>query len=297
MNGRVTAAVLLIPLALFLASGCRSTRTYGDIESDIAAAISGWQPAKEIRRLVEEADDRPKAAAFGVWWTMRLLHITEEIAEQWPYHHGREARSTPTIEITEVMNRYRISVLRVLMPYGIDLNRPYRNRPGLDQPLVNWQVQVWPDRSVTPELLTFLLENGYDPDTSQGGATALGVCTMPYGTPLGYKRRYEMVQSLLKHGADPNVTIMKEPILFCLLEDDWKNPHLAETIQLLVDAGIDVNVVEERGWTPLDRAMDHAERGPAPDEAKKIVAILKRGGANTGAELKARKKKLPVAAQ
>ena len=128
---------------------------------------------------------------------------------------------------------------------------------------------------MTPELLTFLLENGYDPNADGDRPSALGNCARPGQSFLRYDHKYEMIKALLKHGANPNVTSLGQPILHELIVYHKDNPHLLEIIQLLLDAGADVNVIDS-GKTPLDIAIEFKDECPEDPQGPKMVDLFKR---------------------
>lgn len=265
-------------LGLIAFSGCRSTHTQDQIENNIKHAIDQGQSAENIRQLVMQADEPARAAAVGVWEVMELEHIPTELQKSWSYYRESEPSSTPSVEIFEIINRYKISVLRVLVPYGINLNHHQTGRP-----LVFWG--GWGNPPITPELLHFLLEHGYDPDLGRAFPSALGSCAHPGQSFLRYDHKYEMTKALLKHGANPNVMSMGQPILHQLIDYHKDNPYLLDTIQLLLEAGADVNVVDRWDKTPLDRAMSYKDSGSDDAQAQQIVDIFLRFDAKRGAEL------------
>jgi cytohesin len=112
------------------------------------------------------------------------------------------------------------------------------------------------------------------------------------GTPLHYAAYWgskEIAELLLAEGADVNAKG----------KDGWTPLHKAayyghkEIVGLLLTKGADVNAKGEgglnQGKTPLDWAIDfkHTE----------IAALLRKHGGNTGEELEAAKKSIPVAAR
>lgn len=265
-------------LGLIALTGCQSISKQDQIEISVMSAIDQGQSAESIKQLVQQADDPSQAAAIGVWEIMQLRHIPTEIEKYWIYYREADLSSTPSVEIFEIINRYKISVLRVLIPHNIDLNRCFN-----DKPFITWA--GWGVPPITPELLTFLLENGYDPKVNDESLSPIGFCAQPGQSFLKYDQKYEMIKALLQHGADPNVTSMGMPVLHELITYNKNNPYLIEIIQLLLNAGADVNVVDELGKTPLDLAMLYKESGADDVQAQNIADILKRFGAKKAAEI------------
>ena len=265
-------------LGLICLAGCQTTLTQEQIEGNVRFAINQGQSAENIKQLLLEADDPSQAAAVGVWEVMDLEHIPTEMERSWSNYRESEPSSTPSVEIFEIINRYKVSVLRVLIPYGVNLNHHNAGRP-----LIIWG--GWGNPPITPELLNFLLEHGYDPNQNGTFPSALGSCAHPGQSFLRYDHKYEMIKTLLKHGANPNVMSMGMPILHQLITYNKDNPHLLEIIQLLLDAGADVDVVDRSGKTPLDLAMSFKNSGADDVLALKIVDTLRRIDAKQAAEL------------
>ena len=262
-------------------TGCQTTHTQGQIGSNIRSAIILGQPAEDIEQVVLLADDPSKAAAIGALEVMNLCSIPREIKKTWAYYREKDPSSTPSIEIFEIINRYKISVLRVLVPHGINLNYNYYG-----EPFVKWGGAS----AITPELLTFLLEHGYDANVTvtKDYLNALDFCARPGQGLLRYDHKYKMIKSLLKHGVNPNVMSMGQPILHQLITYNKNNPYLLEIILLLLEAGVDVNVVDKLGRTPLDIAMSYKDSHADDVRAQNIVDIidnLKRFGAKRAAEI------------
>jgi len=90
-----------------------------------------------------------------------------------------------------------------------------------------------------------LLENGADVNARGGPSDTLLHLTCLYG-------RLEIARLLIEHGADINARQTyggKTPIdLACL----YVEPNI---VRLLFEAGADPNILDERGFGPLDRAM------------------------------------------
>jgi hypothetical protein len=276
--------LLCISYVLIVLSGCQSNSNYRQrqIEGDIRSAISQGKHAEVINQLILQADDPSKAAVAGVWEIMYLEHIPDQIKLTWAYYQEKPPSSTRCSEIFEVINRYKISVLRVLIHHGVDVNRHYYGSP-----LVMWGCPGWGTPPMTPSLLAFLLENGYNPNLNGDFQSALDFCACPGQSFLKYEQKYEMMKMLLKHGANPNVISGGKPILHQLATPYQRdNPCLLEMIQLLLDEGADVNFLNEEGKTPLDTAMQYRSHPPGKDElVNKIIHCLESSGGNKADEI------------
>jgi hypothetical protein len=278
--GRVISFIILGLIGL---AGCQSefTEVHNDdnIEAEIAVAINQGQPAEKIEQLVLQADDPSKAASIAAWRLMQLWSIPTEIEKYWSYYKKSDTSSTPTVEIFEIINRYKISVLRVLIPHGINLNQHYYGSP-----FISWSGGGG-SPPITPELLTFLLENGYDPNLNGKNPSALGSCTHPGQAFWRYDHKYEMIKALLKHGANPNDSYLSKPILHQLIIYNKDNPYLLDIVKLLLEAGAEVNVVDKRGETPLDAAWSFKKSRPDDIVPQEIIECLENFGAKRSTEL------------
>lgn len=265
-------------LLLILLAGCQSVSVQDRIETEITLAINRGELAENIDRLVQQTEDPSRTAAVAVCEIMDIESLPDEIEKYWHYYRNTDISSTPSVEIFEIINRYKISVLRVLVPYGVDLNYDYRG-----DPLVRWEF-TWGDPPMTPELLRFLLENGYEPNVGGEHQSPLGFCASPYESFLTYHHKYEMVKDLLKHGANPNAWFWSTPMLHQLITYHRENPHALEIIKLLLEEGANVNVVDENGQTALDRVW---WRTNALDDvrSRRIINLLESFGAKRAAEL------------
>ncbi len=218
--------------ALSLTSGCQKSLTQTDIESNLFTAISHGQPAEHIEALLLQADNPPKAANHGIKTVMQLSHVPSDIEKYWRFYQPNEIQKTPTIEIFEVINRYKITVLDVCVQHGGNLNQ--KNEDGL--PFVRFSGHT----PITPEMLAWLLKHGYNPnltDETNRDYSALGFCARPGQAMLRYNQKYEMIKMLLKYGADPSVKSLGQPILQTLTTYHSDNPHAKDIINLLKSHG------------------------------------------------------------
>ncbi len=193
---RLTSLMILASIAL---AGCNSVSRQQRIEGKIKSAIHYGRHAEEIEQLVQQADDPSQAAYVAAYEVLHLQGPPTQLRRNWAYYRTTPPSSTPSFEIYEVVNRYKVSVLRILVPHRVSLNQLQEHRP-----LVFWS--DWGNPPMTPELLTFLLENGYNPNEDGDSPSALGNCARPGQSFLRYDHKYEMIKALLKHGANPNVT-------------------------------------------------------------------------------------------
>jgi hypothetical protein len=261
-------------------AGCQTSHTQDQIEGNIRFAVIEGQSAENIKQLVLQADDPSHAAVVAVWQIMDLEHLPTQMQMNWSHYCQTEPSSTPSVKIYEIINRYKISVLRVLVPFGVDLNHHYRAA----KPPIFW-AGVWGHPPITPQLLEFLLEHGYDPDANGRSPSALGFCAQPGESFLRYDHKYRMINALLKHGANPNVTSMGLPILHQLILYHRENPHQIEIMRLLANAGADVNVVDRQTKTALDLAIAYKDSGANDAQAQKIIDLLRRFGAKRADDL------------
>lgn len=267
--------VILASIAL---TGCHSSNSQSRVESSIRSAINHGRPAEEIEQLVLQADDPSHAAAVAAYQILRSHSMPIEIRRNWAYYQDKDVLSTPSVEIYEVINRYKVSVLRVLVPHGVNLNQ---HPTGM--PVVIWG--GWAEPPMTPELLAFLLDHGYDPNLNHGLPSPLGFCTQPGQSFLRYDHKYEMLKALLEHGANPNVKRAGQSALHELILDQPENPYRLDMMELLLNAGADVNVRDRQGKTPLDIAMEIKAARPDNPLGPKLIDMFERYGAKRSSDL------------
>ena len=270
--------LLLILGSMVAFTGCKRTHTemQSQIEGNIRRAISQGQPAENIEKLVLQADDQSKAAAIGAWELMRLDYVPGIMARPGRNNQVHTLSDTPNIKDLEVLDQYRISVLGVLIQYGINLNHHWTG-----EPFIHWPVHDVP----TPSLLTFLLEHGYDPNLD---GNLLGLCAYPGESIMQYDHKFELIRILLKQGANPNAVGVGRglPVLHQFITyNNYHNPYLVDIVQLLLEAGADVAIVDESGRTALDLAIYFQDTCPNDDRAPKVIESLKGFGAKRAGEL------------
>jgi hypothetical protein len=239
----------MVLMLVVLVCGCQKTSRQDQVESYIHFAVSEGRSAEEIEGVLRQAEDSSQAADWGIRWVMHLGHLPQDIQENWHYYHAKEMRETPSIEIFEVINRYKITVLDVLVRYGGDLNR--KDESG--QPVILFSNFA----PMTPELLSWLLKNGYDANSGDGsdsGRTALSYCARPAQGMLRYDQKYEMIKMLLAHGANPDVQSLGAPILETLVTYHKDDPYLVDIIAMLLEAG-DERGIEGFGDAALVKAL------------------------------------------
>lgn len=239
----------LQPIALLLLAvltgGCHKGVTQVDIEWRICA-VPGRYDAEYLESLLRQAPDPAKAANLGIEAVMDEGDLPPYIEKCWQYYQPRAMHETPRSERLEVLNRYRITLLDVLVRYGGSLNAGHRSLS------CGWRPPM------TPELLAWLLERGYDPDLpcqDNHHSTALSHCVRLGQMPLTYDQKYEMIKMLLEHGVRPDVLCGGRPILQRLLAipDD---PHLMDILTMLLKAAEDKGI-EGYGDSALITAFEH----------------------------------------
>lgn len=231
----------LIPISLMLLMlmcGCQKTLSQSQIEGDLRAAISHGRPAEDIETILRQADNRVQAANHGISSVMNC-HLPPDIEKYWQYYQPKAISQTPSIEIAEIINRYKITVLDVFVRHGGNLNRKYEH--GLPV------IRVDTFSEITPNLLRWLLEHGYDPNMtykSDSDRTALSHCARPGQGMLRYDQKHEMIKMLLEHGANPNVKSLADPILHTLVLYHKDDPYVLDNIKMLIKAGIDKQQID-----------------------------------------------------
>ena len=227
---------LLSLITLALIGGCQKPLSQSDIEGDLRAAISAGQPGEAIEAILTQAENPTQAANAGIDYTATFLSSPpQNILQHWRYYKPSPLGQTPTIEIMEVLNRYQMEVYEVLVRHGGDLNRKHEQ----GTPVIKFSVFS----EITPDLLQWLLEHGYDANMAQNNLnwTALSYCCLPNQSMLRYDQKYEMIKMLLAHGANPNIDCLTEPAMLTIITYHKDNPYVLDIIQLLIDAGYDLN--------------------------------------------------------
>ncbi len=248
---RTSCALPLVVLLSLLSSGCHKAVTQIDIEWRICA-VPGRYDAEYLESLLQQAPDPAKAANLGIEAVMYERDLPPDIEKCRQYYQPREMHETPKSEYLEVLNRYRISMLDVLVRYGGNLNT------GHQRLSCHWLAPM------TPELLAWLLERGYDPDLpcqDNHHSTVLSHCVSLGQTRLTYDQKYEMIKMLLEHGVRPDVLCGGRPILQRLLTipDD---PHLMDILKMLLKAADDKGI-EGYGDSALITAFEHRQPNAA----------------------------------
>lgn len=257
---------LITLIALTLIAGCQMSLslTQRDVDGgDIHAAISQGLPAEHIDSLLSQTANPAQAANSGIMEIMNIGYLPQDIGKYWQYYQPKPMRQTPSIEILEVINRYKITILDVLVRHGGNLNR--KRKDG--SPCIRVS------DNMTPELLAWLLDHGYDAnmtDKSNPDYSGLDFCAHPGQSMLRYDQKYEMIKMLLKHGANPNVSSLGQPILHTLATYHRDNPYAPEIIELLLKAGADPTVKHrgQTGLTAVELAFGH-------DKGEIAMAFLK----------------------
>ena len=102
------------------------------------------------------------------------------------------------------------------------------------------------------------------------------------GTPFFYAvtgRNKEIIELLLSNGVDVNLKNRNgsSPLELAIILNE------PEIVKLLIDGGANVNVINHRGSTPLDYVIENNYK----NSHTKITDLLRKHGAKTGEELKA----------
>jgi len=132
------------------------------------------------------------------------------------------------------------------------------------------------------ELVNILLDAGADIDaatspTDDPGPNILGGWTPLFNAVIGVRKSPRMVELLIRRGATVNLRNEHDrtPLTYVFRNAESVEPeHILEISRLLVEAGVDVNVPDRSGSTPLDHAIEHS--------LADVVALLEAHGATRG---------------
>ena len=175
--------------------------------------------------------------------------------------------------------------------------------------LINWgaNVKAIDDTHHTPlhmasnkETAELLIDAGVDVNakTKRTGETSLFSAAhgAAQGHPKSYERYLDLTKILIAKGADINVKLKSgsmikdnkpyrektgETVLHQVARS-YSEKHASEVCELLIANGAKVNELNGKGQTPLDEALANGR--------KKTAEFLRKHGAKTGEDLKAKRK-------
>jgi ankyrin repeat protein len=120
------------------------------------------------------------------------------------------------------------------------------------------KADIFPENGIRKQpSINWLIERGMKVDIqdSQGN------------TPLHFARELEVVDTLLRHGANPNARNHQGDTP---LRTHTKDPY--SVIERLIQKGVDVNAQNTQGDTPLHKAVISSQRSyPSPEVAKLLL--------------------------
>ena len=210
-------------------------------------------------------------------WSVEAVRSLDEKAKDFAKLHSKTL-SCPPLHVMVLLNN--LNGLRALLSAGVDLEQR-------DYTRATYTALLFAVHHSNPEAVKLLLEAGADVNArirwsigSDGGPTCLYRAIM-----VGNNA---MLSLLLEAGADVDMKI-------CIRagtppRDNWLNAlHFcccstrpsAETVKLLLDAGVDPNSKDPYGYTPLHEIIIGLGRERVGvDEAVKIVKLLREAGAD-----------------
>ena len=143
--------------------------------------------------------------------------------------------------IDEVRNRYRASIIKLLVYVGADINAQKMVEEERMTPLIRaimvtrWHQEI--------SLVKLLIKLGADPNVCVNNVNRRSALIISC-----YSRNYEIAKYLLNHGADVNIrdNYDNTPLMYCGFVTGC-----ADIAELLLQHGADVNIQNEDGATAL----------------------------------------------
>ena len=225
---------------------------------------------------------------------------------------GIHDKATPLHIAVDTNN---LEAVRILIEHGANVNVKYSKVGGF-----------YPLRAAVyrgAEMMRLLLDNGADADKSKALVSAAGegktkiveILLSEYGAnpnvihifrtalsaALGrHPDNHEMIKMLLDYGADPNLIVKEQfgisstPLIQAFYGMRAHDDYMVKNVQLLLDAGADVNVATTvkgyAGMTPLMWLMRRPNGGHCDNDPNlKIARLLINAGADVNAKDKSGK--------
>ncbi|MBI1375142.1 MAG: hypothetical protein GC159_20680 [Phycisphaera sp.] len=147
-------------------------------------------------------------------------------------------------------------VARFLVDRGADpLVMKTKNRwTPLHEAIMNSYSRGWPITKAVPILLNLGANPNVQTDQYKSKSTPLHYILFHYGSPSASKQRAIVVESLLEHGADPNLREAKygrTPLHCAAIAGQ------VHEIDLMLRHSADIEAADENGMTPLMHAVSH----------------------------------------
>ncbi len=170
-------------------------------------------------------------------------------------------------KVTEAIENDSIAGLKALVKQGIDLNKPILIGEEYD---LDEYDEISPffyaiRKYASLELIEMMLENGVDLfETDSDGVSALDMA-------IKFKRK-DVIRFCIEKGFDLNSTKRKSGITPVMLAACFSD---TEMMQMLLDAGGEINAIDSAGMSPLDYSRKLGQ--------KKMKAYLEERGAKHSA--------------
>lgn len=237
-----------------------------DIDQQLLLAVRKSQN-KKVKQLVEAGAnvnvlDKDKQTPLYIATEQGNFECVQYLVEHGADVNAMNGKYTPSSALLAAEYQGQVAIVRFLLEHGADTK--------------NGDFLLSSVRNGNLEIVQLLLEHGANPNV---------LILQSVATPLTYALRYQpnnqaLIKMLLDYGADPNLsnnTVGTTPIMIAAYKGQPEN------VQLLIDAGADVNATEQDGSTALMWILTWLENEEADQKRLSCARLLLEHGADVNA--------------